>query len=72
MEEKYVIEIYHPLVEMKPIVVDKQGKSIFLDDIHLCCLGELCNIGVEATNGDVYIIGREILKEGIIKIRKIN
>lgn len=72
MEEKYVIEIYHSLVEMKPIVVDKQGKSIFLDDVYLCCSGEQCNIGVEATDGDIYIIGREILKEGIIKIRKTN
>ena len=72
MEERYVIEIYHQLVETKPIIVNKRGKGMFLDDLGLCCFGEICNVVVEAINGDLCIIGKEVLKEGIIKIRKVN
>ena len=72
MEERYVIEIYHQLVETKPVIVNKRGKGMFLDDLGLCCCGEICNVVVEAINGDLCIIGKEVLKEGIIKIRKVN
>lgn len=68
----YVIQIEHPKIGIKTITIDEKWREILLEDLGRCCSDEICNIIVEDTDKDIYAIGKEILKEGIIRIKKVN